>query len=435
MDKCRPVNRRHFLGATAAGLAAVSLPRPARAASAERISCGFIGVGGRGGYLLSLMLQRKDVDVVAVCDVAPERVRWAQSAVVKSGQRQPAGFGEHGPDDYRRMLERKDLVAVVVATPMEDHARMSVDALRAGKAVLSEVAAATTLKDCWALVKAVEQTGTLYMLAENVCYYRELMAVGNMVRKGVFGELTYGECGYVHDCRAYDFAADGSLTWRGLQTRDEIGNRYPTHAIGPMAQWMGIGRSDRFVSLVAMSSRQAGVTYYAREKFGTDSPQARAEYKKGDSTTCLIRTAEGAVIDLRYDTSSARPVRSTTYHNLQGEKASYESGRNEIWIEGRSKAETWEPLSKYAAEYEDEQWKRFGKEASESGHGGADFFVLKDFFDTLRSGRPSPIDVYDAAVWSAIIPLSVVSLEKGSAAVEFPDFCKGRSMRAPQHGL
>ena len=146
---------------------------------------------------------------------------------------------------------------------MSDHARMSIDALSAGKAVLSEVAAATTLDDCWALVRAVEQTGGFYMMAENVCYYRDLLAVLNMVRKGVFGELAYGECGYVHDCRYLDFAADGSLPRAGEQTHNEVGNRYPTHSVGPMARFMDINGADRFVSLVSMSSRSFGPQHYA----------------------------------------------------------------------------------------------------------------------------------------------------------------------------
>jgi predicted dehydrogenase len=322
------------------------------------------------------------------------------------------------------MLERKDLDAVIVATPMNDHAAMSIDALRAGKAVLSEVAAAVTLDECRALVRAVEQTGKPYMMAENVCYFRDCMMVLEMVRQGVFGDgFTFAECGYVHDCRSLLFNPDGSLTWRGEQMfRDGVGNRYPTHAIGPVAQWLGVGRTDRFVSLVSMSSRPFGARQDAVDRFGPDSPQAKIDFTGGDSTSTLIRTAKGVVIDLRYDIASPRPHRSTVYHSLQGEKASYRSLTGEIWINARSEKHAWEPVTKYAKQYDHPYWQKWGDEAGQTGHGGADFFVIKEFFDALREGRRPPIDVYDAVTWSCIIPLSAESIRKGSAPVEVPDF-------------
>jgi predicted dehydrogenase len=417
-------------GGIAAGLTigrtAVAAPATmGRSGANDRITCAVIGVGNRGSSLLSVINARKDVDVVAVCDLVGSRVQSAQDVVEKTGRPRPEGF-DKGPLDYRRLLERKDIDAVVVATPMADHARMSIDALSAGKAALSEVAAATTLDDCWGLVRAVEQTGGFYMMAENVCYYRDLLAVLNMVRKGVFGELTYGECGYVHDCRYLDFTPEGGLTWRGEQTRDEVGNRYPTHSLGPMARFMDINGADRFISLVSMSSRALGPQHYAAQKFGADSPAAKMHYKRGDTNTTLIRTAKGAVIDLRYDTGSNRPHHMTTYHNLQGEKASFQSWPGEVWIEGRSKESVWEPFSQYVAEYDHPWWKESGDEAAKSGHGGADYFVMKDFFESLRAKRPSPIDVYDAVVWSAIMPLSAESVTRGSVSIAFPDFLKNR---------
>ncbi|MBP7936462.1 MAG: Gfo/Idh/MocA family oxidoreductase [Phycisphaerae bacterium] len=172
-----------------------------------------------------LATNTKDVDVVAVCDVAAGQAKNARDILVRAGRPVPEDDGEKGPTDYRRMLDRKDLDAVIIATPISDHATMSIDALRAGKAVLSEVSAAVTMDDCWALVRAVEETGKLYMMAENVCYFRECMLILNMVQQGLFGGgFPYGECGYVHDCRSLLFNLDGSLTWRGgMLYRDSTG--------------------------------------------------------------------------------------------------------------------------------------------------------------------------------------------------------------------
>jgi predicted dehydrogenase len=422
---CTPINRREFLAA-GAGAAAAMLTPPARANAGDRIRCGVIGVGSRGTYLMQLAMNVKDVDIVAVCDIAEPAVKRARDIVAKARGKSPDGYGNKGPTDYRRMLERKDLDAVIITTPIDLHAPMAIDALRAGKAVLSEVAAATTMDDCRDLARAVEETRGFYMMAENVCYFRDCMMVLNMVQQGLFGEsFTYAECGYVHDCRSLIFKPDGTLTWRGERMcRDVTGNRYPTHAIGPVAQWMGINKTDRFVSLVSMSSRPFGARQYAIRQFGKDSPQARIDFQGGDTNTTLIRTAKGAVIDLRYDIASPRPHKSTVYHSLQGEKAAYQSLTGEVWIDGKSEKYEWEPVAKYARQYDHPYWQKWGKDAEQTGHGGADFFVIQEFFDALRAGKRPPIDVYDAVTWSCIIPLSAESIRKGSVPVEMPDFTK-----------
>jgi len=324
------------------------------------------------------------------------------------------------------MLQRDDLDAVIVATPMQVHGPMAIDALRAGKHILSEVAGAMTLDECWGMVRAAEETGKIYMLSENCCYFQPVMLVSNMVAKGLFGELTYAECGYVHCCRSLMFEGDGTLTWRGEMLRDYLGNLYPTHAIGPVAQWMNINRGDRMVSLVSASTKQTNLVDYVRRRFPKDHPAQKIRFRSTDSVTTLIRTAKGAVIDLRYDIASPRPVPSTTYYSLQGVKASYESRIDSIWIDGRTNGEVWEPMGKYAKEFEHPMWKQFSQQAAGTGHGGGDFFVVNEFLKTVQSGGPPPVNVYDSAAWSAIIPLSGKSIAEGGTVQEIPDFTRGK---------
>lgn len=389
------------------------------------VRLGVIGTGGRGTHLLGLMLGA-GVEVPALCDIKQPHLDRAIGVVQKARDgRKPAGYCD-GPKGYRKMLQRDDLDAVVVATPMQVHAEMSIDALRAGKHVLSEVAAAMTIEECWGLVRAAEETGKTYMLSENCCYGHDQMMLANMVRKGVFGDLTYAECGYVHDCRGLMFRGEGTLTWRGEMIRDYLGNLYPTHSLGPVAQWLGINRGDRMVSLVAMQTKQAGMSHFVASRFPEGHPARKVAFRSGDSVTTLIRTAKGAVIDLRYDLSSARPVPSTTYLSLQGTTASFESRIGSVWIEGRSKGHKWEPLAQYTAEFEDPLWTEGRKQAEGAGHGGMDYFVVRAFLDTLRRGGPPPVDVYDAAAWSAIIPLSGKSIAEGSKPQEIPDFTQGK---------
>jgi predicted dehydrogenase len=421
------ISRRGLLQAgAAAGLAAVAHHAVAADEPAKPVRMGVIGVGSRGSGLLQLALDQ-GVDVPALCDIKSVHLDRAVALVAKArGGQKPEGYGRDD-HDYRRMLQRDDLDAVLLATPMQWHAAMAADAMNAGKAVLSEVAAAMTIEECWSLVRTAEKTGRLYMLAENCCYWPHITTVGNMVRAGVFGEPTYAECGYVHDCRSLLFEGDdGKLTWRGEMARDFAGNVYPTHSLGPAAQWLGINRGDRIESLVAMSTGQKAIRDYVEKRFPEGHAARKIEFKAADSTTVLLRTARGVMIDLRFDIYSTRPHPRTTYHHVQGTAGAYESRVDGVWMRGKSQGELWEPLDKYAAQYEHELWKQDRQKAASSGHDGADYFVIREFLRCLRTRAAAPIDVYDAATWGAVIPLSAKSIAAGSSAVEVPDFTGGR---------
>ena len=387
----------------------------------EKIRIGFIGVGSRGTALLKNLLTRADTSVPAICDIDPANLKRAQDLVKEFKGEVPAAFG-NGPGDYRRLLARDDVQAVLIATPQEDHARMSIDAMNAGKFAVSEVPACTTLEECWELVRTHRKTKSGYMLLENYRYNEPVMQVANMAAKGLFGELTYAECCYIHEIRDMRFNKDGSLTWRGENVRKNIGDIYPTHSVGPVCGWMGVNRTDRLVSLVTMASKPAALQEYAARRFGKDSPQAKIKFQNGDTNNTLIRTALGRLIAVRYDTASPRPAGMGQY-SLQGTRGSYLSafGEHKVYIEGRGKPHTWEPLDAYRSEYQHPYWAQRGGEARKSGHGGGDYFVLADMIDAVRTGV-SPIDVYDAATWSSIRPLSALSLERGSAPVDIPDF-------------
>jgi predicted dehydrogenase len=423
------MGRRDFLRAGAVAGAALGLGAVASAEDkAKAVRIGVIGVGSRGTHLLRLALEA-GVEVPALCDINPANLNRAigLAAQARAGRR-PAGYSQ-GPTDYRRMLQRDDLDAVIIGTPMQIHAPMSIDAMRAGKHVLSEVAAAMTIDECWGLIHAAEETGRIYMLSENCCYSESLMAISNMVRKGLFGELTYAECGYVHDCRSLLFDAGGALTWRGELARDYCGNLYPTHSLGPVARWLGINRGDRLVSLVAASTGNSSLRDYVAKRFPPGHPARKIRFKVGDSTSVLIHTAKGAVIDLRYDIYSPHPLVSTTYYSLQGSKASYESRTDGLWIDGRSKGLKWESLDAYKKEFEPALWAEYRQQATGSGHGGIDFFAVNEFLKTVRGGGPSPIDACDAATWSSIVPLSAQSLADGGRPVAIPDFTAGKWQR------
>jgi Glycosyl hydrolase 109, C-terminal domain len=264
------------------------------------------------------------------------------------------------------------------------------------------------------------------MLAENYTYFRSNKIVMNMVNQGMFGETTSAECGYTHDTRYLQFNADGSSNWRSERAKLP-GKRYPMHAIGTVSQWLGVNRGDRFVSLVSMAGPAKALNYDLAKRFGPDSPQAKTKFA-ADSVATLLKTSQGKLVELRFNLYSPKPEPGLSFHNLIGTKATYkdEDDDPKIWLEGRSAKYHREPLSLYQKEFDHPLWKKCAAEALKTGHRGAAFVQLMDFVSCLREGRPSPIDVYDGATWSAIIELSARSVTSSSSLEEFPDFTGGQ---------
>ena len=135
------MKRREFLATPAAALGAARRP----------VRIGSIGVGGRGTSLLRVLLSMDDAVIQAVCDTNPDKLARAQGLVEKTGRPRPEGYGA-GEEDFRRLVARDDLDAVIIATPWEWHTRMAVAAMKAGKYAAVEVPAALTLDECWELV-------------------------------------------------------------------------------------------------------------------------------------------------------------------------------------------------------------------------------------------------------------------------------------------
>lgn len=391
-------------------------------------------VGGRRGGSLNRAVEhlQNEVEITWVCDVD-------EGVLASWKEKYPNVRTERS---YERLLDAKDLDAVYLATPMQLHAQQAVAALRAGKHVLTEVIAATTLDECWELVEAVEATGLTYMMAENYCYMRPNMLVLNLVESGLFGRITHAEGGYVHDCRHLMHEPNGDLTWRGRVQKEWSCNIYPTHSVGPIAQWLGVNRpgGDAFDVTATFVSAPVAMGRYFHATFGADHPGARPDYwRQGDSQVTLIRTKRGAVIVLRVDAVSARP-HNMVHYALQGERGAYLSPRHDkegplVWLEGVSAGASppvggvpaqWESLWVHASTHEHPLWQQWGGVARKAGHGGGDFFILADFVRSIRDGVPPPVDVYDAVTWSCITPLSARSVEQGGAPVGVPNFLKGK---------
>jgi predicted dehydrogenase len=433
------MKRRTFLGATGAVGASLALPMPALAKKSAKLKIGIIGVGMRGQVHLSNLLLRNDVEVSAICDIDPFMIDKALARCAKAGVRKPVVY-TGSPDAWREMLAKARLDAVMIVTPWELHASQAIGAMQAKVAVGCEVVAGVTLDDHWQVLRTQVQSGTPYMLLENVCYRRDVMAVLNMARKGLFGELIHLEGGYQHDLRAVKFNAGvpgkaygggmeygekgwSEARWRTQHSVERNGDLYPSHGIGPCAMLANINRGNQFTRLTSYASKARGLNDYI-SKTAPDHPNRKASFKLGDVVQTQIACANGETILLSHDTSLPRPY--SLGFRVQGTSGIWMDVNESIYIEGAAKAEDeWEPAQPWLDKHDHPLWQAYGPKAEGAGHGGMDFFVLHAWVEALKRGAPMPIDIYDAVAWSAITPLSEMSLANANKTIEFPDFTAG----------
>jgi predicted dehydrogenase len=302
-------------------------------------------------------------------------------------------------------------------------------AMKNGKHTATEVPAAMTIDDCWAIVEAAEKLRKHCVLMENCNYDQMEMMVYNMVRQGVFGELLHAEGGYLHDLRGIKFADEGEGLWRREWSKKLNGNPYPTHGLGPIANCLEINRGDRFDYLVSMSSPSRGLQDWAQEHTPPDSPKRKEKYVLGDVNASLIKTARGRTILVEHCTNLPRPY--SRIHMVEGTKGLFQGYPSRVYIEGRGKQDEWQDAAALLEEFEHPLWKEIAAIAKGAGHGGMDFIEDYRLIKCLREGQPTDMNVYDAAALSAVVHLSVQSVAKKSAAVDFPDFTRGRWQHTP----
>ncbi len=439
------MNRRNFVKSGVVASTALSMASPTKlfAQKKNKIKISMIGTGARGLSQLKVLLFRDDIEVTALCDVDKDVLDKAAAMVKEAGKGKPALYS-NGPEDYKNLLSRDDVEATLICTPWLWHTPMAIDAMKKGVAVGLEVAGATDIQECWDLVDTYEATKTPFMVMENVCYRRDVMAILNMVRADLFGEMIHLEGGYQHDLRHVKFNNGSQLygggvefgekgyseaKWRTSHSVNRNGDLYPTHGLGPVGSCINNNRGNRFSFLTSTATKSKGLHNYIveHENGGEEHPNADVEFRLGDIITTVIKTVNGETIMLSHDTNLPRPY--SLGFRIQGTKGLWMDLNNSLYIEGKSPSHQWEADAAYRKEYDHPLWKKYEKEASGAGHGGMDFFVVHAFIEALKRDEPMPLDVYDCASWAAVTCLSEESIAKGSAPVQFPDFTRGKWMK------
>ena len=395
----------------------------------DTVRVGFIGLGMRGPGAVARWTHIPGTKIVALCDLLPERVEKSQEILKNAGLPEAASYSG-SEEAWKQLCERDDIDLVYIATDWKHHAAMGVYAMEHGKHVAIEVPAAMNIAECWQLVDTAEKTRRHCIMLENCCYDPFALTTLEMARQGVLGEIMHVEGAYIHDLRSMYFAEESEggyhNHWGKRYSIEHTGNPYPTHGLGPACQILDIHRNDRMEYLVSMSTHQAGMSEYARKRFGENSPEARQKYKLGDVNTTLIHTAKGKTIMLQYNVSTPRPYsRLQTVCGTLGFAQKYPVPCIALDSHGDTPLEG-EALETVLTRYKHPFSATIGEEAHRKGLPNEMNYVMDyRLIYCLRNGLPLDMDVYDAAEWSCITELSEKSVLNGSIPVEIPDFTRG----------
>ncbi len=402
----------------------------------ETVRLAFIGTGNRGSAAVERMSRIDGVQIQAVCDVRKEKAEAAKERIVSTGHE--ATIYSDDPEIWKKVCQRPDIDLVYVATHWAMHADIAVYAMEQGKHVALEIPAATTVEDCWRLVMTSEKTKKHCVILENCCYdFFELLTL-NLARQGYFGEIVHCEGAYIHDILDSFFEEDARFDfWRLKENTGRNGNLYPTHGLGPICQILNVNRGNRLEYLTSMASKDFSLGPKAQELAKTDDRFKAYSGKsfRGNMNTSSIYTASGSTIMLQHDVSTPRPY--SRIHLVSGTKAFAQKyplpgkiavGHEDFLDESQMK----ELEEKYTPEIV----RKIGELAKRiGGHGGMDFMMDWRLIDCLRNGLPVDMDVYDAAIWSVIGPLSEWSVANGSSPIQVPDFTMGRWKENKVHDI
>jgi predicted dehydrogenase len=421
------IKRRNFVKTLSAAGIGLTLRGPSyaihRKNKTSTVRLGVIGTGNRGTHLLKLLTGIENVEIPALCDINRSHLDNALEVCVNAGRTKPEGYFKD-EYSYRDLLEREDLDAVVIATYWDSHTPIAKYAMEQGKYPAVEVPAAITLEQCLDLVDTSERTGIPCMMLENWSFRRDNLAVLNMIRQGLLGDMVHCHCAHSHDCIDHWFfdANDGSQRWGAQYLIKYNRDQYPTHSMGPVLSWMNINCGDVITEIYSAATASKGINAYMKRRFGADHPNANLIYKQGDIVTSTLKTKNGKTIIVNYDMQLPRP-----YDNrwmIQGTLGIYNEQRSAVYLTGKSpRYHEWEPFQPYEEEYLHKWWKNM--KSTTEGHGGVDGLELELFVKAVRDKTNTPIDVYDSVTMSAIVPLSGISIEKNQP-IEFPDFTRGK---------
>ena len=403
----------------------------------KTVRVAFIGVGARGTGHARQVATIEGTEVVAISDLYQDLVQRSIDnckEIGKGERHNEIAMYSGGENKWKLMLKEVKPDAVFISTNWDNHAPMVIEAMNSGAHAFVEVPMATTIEDMWEIINTSEKTRKHCMMMENVNYGRDELMYLNMCRKGVIGDFLHAEAAYIHELRfQMEEQKRGTGSWRTHHYAKGRGNLYPTHGLGPVAQYMNLARGDdNFNTLISYSTPALGRKIYAEKNYPSDHKWNKLDYKNGDLNTSIIKTNVGRTVMVQWDETSPRPY---SRHNLiQGTKGTLAGFPTRVALEGGVEGVTknhhsWaqgKDLEVLYEKYDHPLYKRLGALAKKmGGHGGMDFMMRYRIIECLRKGEPLDQNMYEGCFWSAVTPLSARSIEDGGAPQRFPDFTRG----------
>ena len=402
----------------------------------KTVRVAFIGVGARGTGHARQVATIEGTEVVAISDLYQDLVQRSIDnckEIGKGERHNEIAMYSGGENKWKLMLKEVKPDAVFISTNWDNHAPMVIEAMNSGAHAFVEVPMATTIEDMWEIINTSEKTRKHCMMMENVNYGRDELMYLNMCRKGVIGDFLHAEAAYIHELRfQMEEQKRGTGSWRTHHYAKGRGNLYPTHGLGPVAQYMNLARGDdNFNTLISYSTPALGRKIYAEKNYPSDHKWNKLDYKNGDLNTSIIKTNVGRTVMVQWDETSPRPY---SRHNLiQGTKGTLAGFPTRVALEGGVEGVTknhhsWaqgKDLEVLYEKYDHPLYKRLGALAKKmGGHGGMDFMMRYRIIECLRKGEPLDQNMYEGCFWSAVTPLSARSIEDGGAPQRFPDFTR-----------
>ncbi len=381
----------------------------------EKVRIGVIGLGDRATDLMRTMIGTQDIQITVLCDIDNARIEDGKRVLQETNQPEALIVS-----DYKEALDKTKIDAVIIATSWNEHVPITLEAMQRGIPTGFEVFGASSLDECWELVKTYERTRTPCMMLENCCYGRYELAVLQMIRSGLFGEVVHCEGGYQHELGPNTVKLIDIGHQRSFHHRHRNADLYPTHEIGPIAQYLNINYGNRFLTLSSTASKAVVLNRCAGISYG----DGKQTFQLGDFITSVIKCANGETVVIRYDTSLPRPyTRSNAVH---GTKGVWMELNKSIYIDGVSPSHKWEDIEPYLEKYEHPIWREFLQAGVQGGHDGMDYLLMKAFAWCVSNQKPFPLDIYDAATWMAVTTLSEQSISLSGTPLPFPDFTNGK---------
>ena len=394
----------------------------------SKVRVGIIGMGNRGSVLIQMfeyLIKNNYAEIVALSDLKEAKLN-KNNEYLKTIQKKEARLYFGNENEWKKVAERDDIDLLIIATPWNYHTEMSVYGMEQGKHVACEQPMAMTLEDCWRLIEVAERTKKHCMYMENCCFNGEELWILNMIDKGVFGDINHAEGAYIHDLRKHMMHETYyENQWRIKHHETKNGNFYTGHGLGPVSFYMDIGRGDNYDHLVSMSSREQSLSDGAKKE-----GYKTTEFTCGDMNTTLIRTKKGRTIMLQFDTHTGRPY--SRLNTVTGTKAVHQGYPSRLYVghEELQWGHSWlkdDEYTIYREKYDHPLWKKLREQidANAVGHGGMDFVMIYRLIRCLNEGLPLDINLYDSVLWSAVTPLSELSVANQSASLKIPDFTGG----------